>query len=937
MADTRQLIINSLFPEAPEDPSQANSLASESLIIHLKVSEDSTGPSPISERPGTISKKVRRNGKVRLHKSKRNANNTFSIGRTWPLEEVKALEVVDSLVFIVTINKPYQWTADNQRERNLFLATLLKVYKRHIKRLPKLVNFDDNSVSETKVQPTLGSQIDNENSLQGRLNNANKSTSSLDQQKYDRHPQASGPKNDSNGMVKYNAEDDDVKQEEISLINVSELLNDFDWKGSGNAAALEERLLNELAALEAANIHAMVESDDRVNSVIEQIDKAINELDSLDSWLSIYAAELNSMGDEDIHHIESQNRGLQVQTANQKALLSELDRLIQTISIPDHVIKILRQESMDTPQGIENIEQAAKQLKLAIDTPFDKSIQEMKAIQEKIESYKYHAKNFCSRFCEYMRMMFQFQADTLMNDKSRGPRHNNLTIQSHDYITSNLSKYGTLSLWVKEMDPNRHLDVQSEPIYKKETKEYLQQMRHLLSKRDLAEEATYVFSAANAHSNRSSLFSFDSTKQALEFKDNNNNSGKIPLEESFNHCLRTIVPLVSNEQKFMADFFHLAKKDSKSSLYDSEGFLKDLDDDESEIMHKKLLYEHMEKLFDFLPDELCVFIDYGCKLDAVQIVGIIVSIEKLIQDDERPNFNYVIKVFRDVRKHCLEILERFLTDQLRAIEDTKVTSKRRKGIVLFIRIFPFDAKLMFKYYYSSPLNTQCLFLEQRFVERIERSTNGADDLEIRKIVNNGYERIVKTMFDCLEAISKDEESHPDDREQLNAHIMTLENMHHFYTEIRSRKIHALDPFMKYARSSYDKHLEAYAKSVVRRPFGKLLEFFEGIESLLRTTSAPEEVGFRLKYSKDALKKVVSQYPGKEIRKDLISLYKRVDKHFTEEEGLLQVVWRSIEGEVIKSHERFTSIINKCYPDSNISLEFSIDDLLNYFSELARSH
>ena len=33
------------------------------------------------------------------------------------------------------------------------------------------------------------------------------------------------------------------------------------------------------------------------------------------------------MGDE-IHHIESQNRGLQVETANQKALLTDLDRLI---------------------------------------------------------------------------------------------------------------------------------------------------------------------------------------------------------------------------------------------------------------------------------------------------------------------------------------------------------------------------------------------------------------------------------------------------------------------------------------------------------------------------------------------------------------------------------------------------------------------------------
>ncbi|CAG8761659.1 45201_t:CDS:10, partial [Gigaspora margarita] len=852
----RQLIINSLFPEMTEKPSQGNSFASESFIIHLKVSEDSTGTRPptINERTAfRVERKsryllvsIRRDGKVYLHKSKRNSNNTFSIGKTWSLEDIKCVEVVDSLAFILTINKPYLWTADTQRERNLFLSTVLKVYKTHIKRLPKVINFDDSSVSETKVQPTLGSQIDTENSLQGRLTNANKSTSSLNQ-KNDRIPQAGGPKNDSN----------DVKQEEISLINVSELLNDFDWKGSGNAAALEERLLNELAALEAANIHAMVESDDRVNSVVEQIDKAINELDQMDSWLSIYAAELNSMGDEDIHHIESQNRGLQVQTANQKALLSELDRLIQTISIPDQVIKILRQESMDTPQGVQNIEQAAEQLKHAIETPFDKSLQEMKAIQEKIESYKYHAKNFCSRFGEYMRLMFQFQL----------------------YVAA------------------------KEPIYKKETKEYLQQMRHLLSKRDLADEAHYIFSAAN--NNRSSLFSFDSTKQALEFRDNNNNSGKIPLEESFNHCLRTIIPLISNEQKFMADFFNLAKKDSKSSFNDSEVFLKDLDDDENEIMHKKILYEHMEKLFNFLPDELCAFIDYGCKLDAaIQIVGIIVSIEKLIQEEERPNFNYVIKVFRDVRKHCLEILDRFLNDQLKAIEDTKVTSKKRKGLVPFIRIFP------------------------RFVERIEHTMNGADKLEIRNIVNSGYEKIVKMMFDCLEAISKDEESTADDREQLNAHIMTLENMHHFYTEIQTRGINVLKPFMKYARTSYDKHLEAYAKSVVRRPFGKLLEFFEGIESLLRTTSAPEEVGFRLKYSKDALKK---------IRKDMISLYKRVDKHFTEEEGLLQVVWRNIEEEVIRCHERFTSIINKCYPDSNISLEFSIDDLLSYFSELARSH
>ena len=107
------------------------------------------------------------------------------------------------------------------------------------------------------------------------------------------------------------------------MANVEELLNDFDWKEAGNAAALEERLLDELAALESvslnqlrgesqaksknvfsnasylnflfvqANIHAMVESDDRLNSVIRQLDKAISELDNMDSMLTLYTTELN--------------------------------------------------------------------------------------------------------------------------------------------------------------------------------------------------------------------------------------------------------------------------------------------------------------------------------------------------------------------------------------------------------------------------------------------------------------------------------------------------------------------------------------------------------------------------------------------------------------------------------------------------------------------
>ncbi|CAG8783713.1 16098_t:CDS:2, partial [Acaulospora morrowiae] len=87
------------------------------------------------------------NGKLCLHKSKRNANNTFSIGKTWSLEEIRCIEVLDSVAFVITMSKPYCWTADKQRERTAFLTTLLKVYKKNTNRLPKLINFEDSSIS----------------------------------------------------------------------------------------------------------------------------------------------------------------------------------------------------------------------------------------------------------------------------------------------------------------------------------------------------------------------------------------------------------------------------------------------------------------------------------------------------------------------------------------------------------------------------------------------------------------------------------------------------------------------------------------------------------------------------------------------------------------------------------------------------------------------
>ena len=50
----------------------------------------------------------------------------------------------------------------------------------------------------------------------------------------------------------------------------------------------------------------------------------------------------------------------------------------------------------------------------------------------------------------------------------------------------------------------------------------------------------------------------------------------------------------------------------------------------------------------------------------------------------------------------------------------------------------------------------------------------------------------------------------------------------------------------------------------------------------------DEVGFQLAFSKQELRKCIKEYPAKELKKGLEQLYKKVEKHLSEEENLLQV-------------------------------------------------
>ena len=87
-------------------------------------------------------------------------------------------------------------------------------------------------------------------------------------------------------------------------------------------------------------------------------------------------------------------------------------------------------------------------------------------------------------------------------------------------------------------------------------------------------------------------------------------------------------------------------------------------------------------------------------------------------------------------------------EQIKAVEDTKLNSRKRGGVVHFVKYFPV------------------------YVGRIEALMIGTEGLEIRQNVDAAYDRIVKAMFESLKRMAK-LDGEGEDKGQLNYHVILI--------------------------------------------------------------------------------------------------------------------------------------------------------------------
>ncbi|KAH0491508.1 hypothetical protein TgHK011_002936 [Trichoderma gracile] len=683
------------------------------------------------------------------------------------------------------------------------------------------------------------------------------------------------------------------------------------------------------------------EEDERVNTIKRGIDLAMGECEELDNLLTLYSVELSTLSD-DIAYIEAQGQGLQVQTANQKLLRKELESLLETCAITSDDLQALQQAPLDSYTGLEEVELAlvtlframmkidpslggddtGKTLDATLDADhtlgLNSNYGKMRIVQEKREMYLHESRYFMKRLLDFMTGQFG-EAYVETKRALDGALSKKVDPAHHSIGRDLLWKYSPLMLYARDVDLenwNRLLQIyqdKSSPVYKHEFQHVISVWRKNARKLT-GDEAEVIFSSQSekqqegvataarkltvkrsqtlAKALRSPLAD-GGTKTQVERS--NADSRSLPYEV-FSGVLEDLLPLVEMEQNFIIDFFHATTLE-QADFPEAVAACPPRDRRGGDLKRHRLMEpdrelarrvtRSMEAIFAFLEAELRRLMEWVIAQDPLQGVGVLATLERKLSEMGQSNQDFLNALLQKLHASLEGQFRKFVDEQIRSIEETKVKIKKRKGVISFIRIFP------------------------AFMAAVENMVAGLDqNLVLRRTVNREYDRILKTMFESLMVIAREHPAvgvasgtaDPEDKEALNFHILLIENMNHFLEETETRGLEVIENWKAQANTEYHEHMALYLNTVMRRPLGRLLEQIENIEAQLQTGKSAMAIARQPSNNKAAFNKVLGSYDAKEVRKGIETLRKRVEKHFGDADD--PTLSRGLVVRVLKECEEF---------------------------------
>ncbi|XP_016094692.1 exocyst complex component 1-like isoform X3 [Sinocyclocheilus grahami] len=814
----------------------------------------------------------------------------------WELRDLTEVDAKDANKenpeFDLHFEKVYRWVASSTAEKNSFISCIWKLNQRYLRKKVEFVN----------VSPQLLEE----------LPKAEESVPSGESQSV-----AGGDEDALDDYQELNArEEQDIE----SMMAVCEY-------AISNAEAFAEKLSRELQVLDGANIQSIMASEKQVNILMQLLDQALAEVDNIEGKLLSYEEMLQSVK-EQMDQISQSNHLIQISNTNNGKLLDEIQFLVNYMDLSKGHIKALQEGDLSSPKGIEACINASEALSQCMNVALKPGHDKLMAVKQQQHLFSELRDTFARRLTNHLNNVFVHQGHDQSSTLSQHTAE--LTLPKHSPLHRDLLRYAKLMEWLKNTQREKYeglsrtyVDYMTR-LYEREIKDFFEVAKIKMAGTSKDGKGKFglhgssgKLTGSTSSLNKLAVSSSNSRRsQSSSLLDMGNMSAsdldvadRTRFDKIFEQVLSELEPLCLAEQDFISKFFKLQQNPTLAqgeNVDDSDGMVHSRPPSEHRhsISEKDMVRMMMNKIFQSIETELNSLIALVDKIDSFNSLYMLVKMSHHVWTAQNVDpASYLSTTLGNVLVTVKRNFDKCISGQIRQMEEVKISKKSKVGILPFVTGFEEFAKL---------------------AEAIFRNAERRGDLD------KAYIKLIRAVFGNVEKVASESQKTPRD-------VVMMENFHHIFSTLSSLKISCLEAERKEAKQKYTDHLQSYVINSLGQPLEKLNHFFEGVEARVAQGVREEEVSYQLAFNKQELRKVIKEYPGKEVKKGLDNLYKKVDKHLCEEENLLQVVWHSMQDEFIRQYKHFEGLINRCYPGSGITMEFTIQDMLEYFSSIAQSH
>ncbi|XP_010870554.1 exocyst complex component 1 isoform X3 [Esox lucius] len=838
---------------------------------------------------------------VRVVKVKKSDKGDFYKRQmAWELRDLAEVDAKDASKenpeFDLHFEKVYRWVASSTTEKNSFISCIWKLNQRYLRKKVEFVNVSSQLLEE--------------------LPKAEESVPSGESQSV-----AGGDEDALDDYQELNA------REEQDIEGMMEVCD----YAISNAEAFAEKLSRELQVLDGANIQSIMASEKQVNILMQLLDEALSEVDTIEGKLSSYEEMLQSVK-EQMDQISQSNRLIQISNTNNGKLLDEIQFLVNYMDLSKGHIRALQDGDLSSPKGIEACINASEALLQCMNVALRPGHDKLMAVKQQQHLFAELRDTFARRLTNHLNNVFVHQGHDQSSTLSQHTAE--LTLPKHSPLHRDLLRYAKLMEWLKNTQREKYeglsrtyVDYMTR-LYEREIKDFFEVAKIKMAgttKEGKGNKFGLHGSSGKLTGSTSSLNklavqgSNSRRSQSSSLLDMGNMSAsdldvadRTKFDKIFEQVLSELEPLCLAEQDFISKFFKLQQHPTllQGEVEESDGGVISRQAIPGEHRHsvtsneKDMVRLMMNKIFHSIETELNSLIALGDKIDSFHSLYMLVKMSHHVWTAQNVDpASYLSTTLGNVLVTVKRNFDKCISGQMRQMEEVKISKKSKVGILPFVTGFEEFAEL---------------------AETIFRNAERRGDLD------KAYVKLIKAVFVNVEKVAIESQKTPRD-------VVMMENFHHIFSTLSHLKISCLETERREAKHKYTDHLQSYVINSLGQPLEKLNHFFEGVEARVAQGVREEEVSYQLAFNKQELRKVIKEYPGKEVKKGLDNLYKKVDKHLCEEESLLQVVWHSMQDEFIRQYKHFEGLIGRCYPGSGITMEFTIGDMLEYFSSIAQSH